>query len=161
MVVYVVGMTQERPNTISGLQAKRAELVKLYDNLVADAKKVTCDIDHIDATIRLFDPEADIQRRVKNRYAIKHRAHFGHTKRFLLDMLRRAPEPMTSKQLTKAWIEERGMQPDEATRVILTKRIGACINGMRHKGLVESVGHSKSEDDARGPLKLWRIKTDR
>ena len=52
------------------------------------------------------------------------------------------------------------MQPDEATRVILTKRIGACINGMRHKGLVESVGHSKLADDARGPLKLWRIKQD-
>lgn len=148
----------ERPNTISGLQAKRAELIKLHAALVEDAKKVLCDIDHLDATIRLFDPEADLSRRLKNRYAIKHRAQFGHTKRFLLDLLRRAPDPMTSKQLSKAWIEERGMKPDEATRVILTKRIGACINTLKAKGLVESAGYSKSEDDLRGPLKLWRIK---
>jgi len=152
-------MTQERPNTISGLQAKRAELVKLYENLVADAKKVTCDIDHIDATIRLFDPDADIQRRTKNRYAIKHRAHFGHTKRFLLNLLRTAEAPLSSKDMSNAWIEDRGLQPDEATRIILRKRIGACITGLRQKGVIECVGMTSGDDDPRGPLKLWRIKS--
>jgi hypothetical protein len=46
----------ERPNTIAGLQAKRKQLVKLRKDLERDARKVTCDLDHIDACIRLFDP---------------------------------------------------------------------------------------------------------
>ena len=33
----------ERPNTISGLQAKRRQLVKLRKDLERDARKVTCD----------------------------------------------------------------------------------------------------------------------
>jgi hypothetical protein len=143
----------ERPNTISGLQAKRAELVKLHDQLIADAKKVVCDIDHIDATIRIFDPEADTSRRLKNRYAIKHRAHFGHSRRFVLNLLRTAPAPMTSKAITLAWIKDRGLDPDESTRVILTKRIGACITGLKRDGLVEFAGMDAD-------YKTWRIKAD-
>lgn len=49
----------ERPNTIAGLQAKRRQLVKLRKDLERDARKVTCDLDHIDACIRLFDPAAE------------------------------------------------------------------------------------------------------
>ncbi|MDP3740158.1 MAG: hypothetical protein Q8R02_22425 [Hyphomonadaceae bacterium] len=145
--------TMERPNTISGLQAKRAELIKLHENLVADAKKVMVDIDHLDATIRLFDPDADLSRRMKNRYAIKHRAHFGHSRRFVLNALRTSTAPMTSKAITYEWIKDRGLKPDEATRVILTKRIGACISGLRKDGHIEYAGMD-------GEYKTWRVKPD-
>lgn len=140
----------ERPNTISGLQAKRAELIKLHDNLIADAKKVTCDIDHLDACIRLFDPDADFQQRMKNRYATKHRAHFGHTRRFVLNALRIAPAPMTSVEITHDWIKDRGLEPDESTRVLLTKRVGACITSLKRKGLIEQAGMN-------GEYKAWRL----
>ena len=33
----------ERPSTVAGLQAKRAELVKVRDQLKAEARKITCD----------------------------------------------------------------------------------------------------------------------
>lgn len=157
MVVYVVGMTQERPNTISGLQAKRAELIRLHAQLTEDAKKVLCDIDHLDATIRLFDPEADLARRARNRYAVKHRAAFGHSKRFILDVMRRAPEPMTSRQIADAWAKDRRLNPDEATLNILRKRIGACLTNCRKQGLVEQCGMT-DDGDPYGPYKLWRIK---
>ena len=42
----------ERPNTVAGLLAKRDELVKLRKQLEADLRKVTCDIDHLDAAVR-------------------------------------------------------------------------------------------------------------
>lgn len=157
MMVYIAGMTQERPNTISGLQAKRAELIKLHAQLVEDAKKVLCDIDHLDATIRLFDPEADLQRRVRNRYAVKHRAQFGHSKRFVLDILRKAEAPLTSRQITTAWAADRGLKADEATLNILRKRVGAVINACRNQGLVEQAGMT-NDGDPYGPYKLWRIK---
>ena len=55
----------ERPDTIAGLQAKRKQLVKLRTALEADVRKVTCDQDHIDACIRLFDPTADTASAIK------------------------------------------------------------------------------------------------
>jgi hypothetical protein len=140
----------DRPNTISGLQAKRAELVKLQKHLIAEAKKVLCDLDHLDACIRLFDPDADIERVRLNRYATKHRAPKGHLKRFVLGQFREATEPLSSRQITEAWIKDRGLQPDEATFVILRKRIGACIQGVRNDGLIETAGGD-------GEYKLWRL----
>ncbi len=147
----------ERPNTISGLQAKRKELVKLHKNLIAEAKKVLCDIDHIDACIRLFDPDADIERIRLNRYATKHRAPKGYMKRFVLDQLREAPEPLTSRQITEAWIKDRGLEPDEATVTILRKRVGACLKTCEKGGLAEGAGQT-TVHDGWGPYKLWQLK---
>jgi len=141
----------ERPNTISGLQSKRVELVKLRKELMREAKKVLCDIDHIDATIRLFDPTADVERLRLNRYATKHRAQKGHMKRFVLNQLRIAETPLTSRQITEAWIKDRGLKPDEDTFVILRKRIGACIVTAKNNDVVESVGQQ-------GEYKLWVLK---
>jgi len=39
----------DRPNTLAGLVAKRAELVKYRDQLEADVKALTVDIDHLEA----------------------------------------------------------------------------------------------------------------
>jgi hypothetical protein len=44
----------EAPNTVSGLVRKKAELEKVRDGLEVDLKAITADIDHLDATIRLF-----------------------------------------------------------------------------------------------------------
>ncbi len=141
----------ERPNTISGLQTKRAELVKLRKDLMREAKKVLCDIDHIDATIRLLDPKADVERLRLNRYATKHRAQKGQMKRFVLNQLRIAEAPLTSRQITEAWVKDRGLKADEDTLVILRKRIGACIVTAKNDNVVEAVGQD-------GTYKFWALK---
>jgi hypothetical protein len=141
----------ERPNTVSGLQAKRTELVKLRKHLIADAKKVLCDIDHLDACIRLFDPDADIEKVRLNRYATKHRAPKGHQKRFVLGMFREATEPLTSRQITEAWIKDRGLEPDESTFLILRKRIGSCLKTLNNEGVIEGAGDDRE-------YKLWQLK---
>ena len=140
----------ERPNTISGLQSKRKELLKLHGRLVSEAKKVLCDIDHLDATIRLFDPDADIERIRLNRYATKHRAPKGQMKRFILSCFREASDALTSATITSMWIEDRALRPDDSTRVILRKRVGASINKMKNEGVIECCGHD-------GTSKLWRL----
>lgn len=140
----------ERPNTISGLQAKRKEMAKHLKLLDQEYKKVVCDIDHIDACIRLFDPDADLNRVRLNRYATKHRAKKGEHQRFVLTCLREASGSLTSKEISLMWIEDRGLKPDESTRVILTKRTGATINALKHKGVVESTEY-------RDGYKTWRL----
>ena len=123
----------ERPNTIAGLQAKRKQLVKLRADLEADVCKVTCDIDHLDACIRLFDPEADTPAG-RERYATKHRAKKGQMRRFVLDRLKEASWPITSLDVATAWIADRGLKTDHGTAVMIRKRVGACLTALKRDG---------------------------
>jgi hypothetical protein len=145
----------ERPNTVSGLVAKHAELSALRDRYKAEIKKLTVDIDHLDAAIRLFDPNADTY--AIKQYVTKHRAQKGSVKRFVLDCLREATEPLTSRQITEAWAADRGLVCDDATYATLRKRVGACIKGCVNQGLVEDQGWTR-DHDGNGPYKRWRLK---
>ena len=127
----------ERPNTVAGLNAKRRELEIYRKGLDAELRKVVCDLDHIDAAIALFDP-ANTPTAIK-RYVVKHRAKKGSVQRFVLTALRDATEPVTSLQVTEAWISARGLKTDDQTRVVIRKRIGACLTKLRASGTIEAV----------------------
>ena len=134
----------ERPNTVAGLTAKREELHKLRKALEAEIYKVTCDIDHLDAAIALFDP-AQTPRAI-TRYVTKHRAKKGSVTPFVVKFLREAKSPVTSRDITTAWLEARSLRTDDATYVIIRKRIGACLTKLRIGGLVvcdEMIGEYK------------------
>ncbi|WP_206077119.1 MULTISPECIES: hypothetical protein [Mesorhizobium] len=88
----------DRPNIVAGLVGKHAKLTALRDKYRAEIKKLTVDIDHLDAAIRLFDPSADT--RAIKEYVTKHRAQKGSVKRFVLSTMREATAPMTSRQIT-------------------------------------------------------------
>ncbi|MEQ3746010.1 MAG: hypothetical protein ABNH53_07220 [Henriciella sp.] len=145
----------ERPNTVSGLVAKHKELSALRDQYKKEIKKLTVDIDHLEASIRLFDPDADF--RIIQKHVVKHRAEKGSVKRFVLSTIREAGEPVTSRHITELWCEDRGLAADEATYTTIRKRIGACIKVCVNQGLIEDCGWT-SKHDANGPYKLWRIK---
>jgi len=123
--------------------------VKLRADLEADVSKVTCDLDHLDACIRLFDPTADTAAAIK-RYATKHRAKKGQMKRFVLDRLKEASGPITSLDIEEAWIAERGLRTDHGTAVMIRKRVGACLTSLRGARL-GVVG------DTVGNYRVWRL----
>lgn len=145
----------DRPNTVFGLVAKHRELVALRDKYRAEIKKLTVDIDHLDAAIRLFDPNADTSP-IKE-YVTMHRAQKGSVKRFLLSTFREASAPLTSRRITELWVTDRGLIADEATITTIRKRIGAAIKTAVGQGLIEECGRTE-DHDAFGPYKLWRLK---
>jgi len=145
----------DRPNTVAGLVAKHRELTVLREKYRAEIKKLTVHIDHLDAAIRLFDPNADTSP-IKE-YVTKHRAEKGSVKRFVLSAFREATAPLTSRQLTEMWVADRGLVADEATYTVIRKRVGACIKVCVGQGLVEECGWTENHD-ANGPYKLWRLK---
>jgi len=155
----LAGMSNEpkydRPNTVSGLLAKHKELTDLRERYKAEIKKLTVDIDHLDAAIRLFDPQADSY--AIKEYVVKHRAQKGSVKRFVLGCFREATGPLTSRQITEKWAADRGLSADDATLSILRKRIGACIKSCVGQGLIEDVGWTEDHGE-NGPYKLWKLK---
>jgi hypothetical protein len=145
----------DRPNTVAGLVAKHRELSTLREKYRAEIKKLTVDIDHLDAAIRLFDPTAETSP-IKE-YVTKHRAEKGSVKRFVLNTFREAAGPLTSRQITEMWAADRGLAADEATISLIRKRIGACIKTCVNQGLIEECGWTE-DHDAFGPYKLWQLK---
>ncbi len=145
----------DRPNTVAGLVAKHKELSNLRERYRAEIKKLTIDIDHLDAAIRLFDPSADTS--PIKAYVTKHRAQKGTVKRFVLNSLREATTPLTSRQITEMWAADRGLDADEATLVTLRKRIGAAIKTCVGQRLIEDCGWT-TEHDGNGPYKRWALK---
>lgn len=145
----------DRPNTVSGLVAKHKELLSLREKYRDEIKKLTCDIDHLDAAIRLFDPNADF--RVIKAYVTKHRAKKGSVKSFVLNTLRESSEPLTSRQITELWVEDRGLRADDQTMSAIRKRIGACVKTCVNQKLVEQAGTAPADDRGYGPYKTWRI----
>jgi hypothetical protein len=135
----------ERPNTVSGLNAKRDELIRYRQSLEAEIRKVTCDIDHVEAAIRLFQPDSALM--AFKAYIVQHRAKKGTVKRFILGMIREAQGPLTTLQITEAWIAARGLQCDEQTRIVIRKRIGAALISLRNAGTLTNDG--KGEDGYR------------
>lgn len=129
----------ERPNTLSGLKAKHAELAKYRDQLEADIRAVTVDLDHLEAAIRIFDPEDTPQAR--RRYAAMHRAPKGQSTRFVLAKLREASGPLTSRQLADMWCQDRGLVAKDSTVSMLRKRIGATLKALENRGLAAQAGH--------------------
>ena len=144
----------ERPNTVAGLTAKHKELMALRDRYKAEIKKLTVDIDHLEASIRLFDPDSDAY--AIKAYVTQHRAEKGSVKRFVLNTFREATEPLTSRRITEMWCEDRGLAADEATYTTIRKRIGACIKTCVNQGLIEDCGWT-TQHDGNGPYKLWAL----
>lgn len=132
-------MTTERPNTLSGLRAKLAGLMKYRDPLEDDIRAVTVDIDPLEANICIFDPEDTPTAR--RRYAAMHRARKGQSARFVPDRLRATPEPLTGRQLAEAWCEARGLQATDPTPSPIRKRIGATLKALHNQGRVRQEGY--------------------
>ena len=128
----------ERPNTISGLRAKRDELVKYREKLEGDIRTLVCDIDHLEAAIRIFDPD-DTQESMR-RYAAFHRSPRGHSTRFILSQLRETKGPLTSRQLADMWCEDRRLIANASTVTLLRKRMGATLKGLQNRGFVQQSG---------------------
>ena len=126
----------DRPNTVAGLLAKRQQLQAVRLQMEAELRKVVCDLDHLDAAIELFDPKATPA--AIGRYTTKHRARRGEMQRFVLERLREAGGPLTSRELTEAWVTARRLRADEGTFVVLRRRVGSCLIGLRADGLVRN-----------------------
>jgi hypothetical protein len=127
----------ERPNTIAGLLEKRAQLAGMIKFHRAELRKVICDLDHVDATIRMFDANADISRVA--RYPTKHRATKGQASVFVLRMLKAADRPLTSLEIVHAQIKARSLKADEETVVLMRKRVGATLTAQQSLGYVRSI----------------------
>lgn len=137
-------------HVLSGLIAKRAELSGQIETMQREIRALVVALDHIDAAIRLFDPNADLED-IKPKLPPRHSAFRGEVSRLVLNALRKSDKPLPVSELTLVVLAGRGLTADDKPFLrVLSRRVGACLRNLRKKGLVKMTRPP-------GSLGLWQI----
>ena len=88
----------------AGLRTKRDEIFDALERLRRQVEQHRADLAHLDATIRLFDPEAEVTAPEPKRQTRKRNEWFqpGECRRRIHDVLRDAAAPMTTREIVEA-----------------------------------------------------------
>jgi len=141
----------QRPNAVSALKSKRGEIAGRVDALQDQLRQALIDLDHVDCTILLFDPDAELDEIKTKPMPPRHHAFKGQVTRSILTMLRKSPAALDGLTITLRLMEERELnQSDKKLVKTIQKRVGAALRNMRDRGLV------KSEKGDKGLL-LWQL----
>jgi hypothetical protein len=112
------------PHVISALKSKRAELSGILHQLERQIAGHREGLAHLDATILLFDPDA-IPADIKPRAQRQRNVWFGQNEciRAIYDVLRSAPEPMTTRAITERVMAARGIPDEGRTHDLIAKTV--------------------------------------
>jgi hypothetical protein len=118
------------PHVISALSNKRAELAGIVSQLERQLAQQQANLAHLDATMRLFDP--DIRpNRIPPKQPRARSVWFrpGECLRLIYDALREAAHPMTTHQLAERIIRVKGLPiADDRQRALVQKTIFGSLN---------------------------------
>ena len=126
---------------LSGLIRKRQEVAAELDAAQSKVRQLILDIDAVDATIRLFQPDIDLDVVKVRPTPRRHEAHRGDTSRLVLSLLREAGEGLSHRELTQRIMQARGLNlTDRALCQTMRDRVGASLRGMRERGRLVTDG---------------------
>lgn len=140
----------ENEHVLAGLIRKRAEIAGQIEAAQMQLRQLVIDIDNVDATIRLFKPDIDLEEIKPKPLPPRHTAFKGEIARIVLGALRDSATPLTTKDITIRVMSERNLNLNDKKLVrIVSKRAGACLKHYRNKGMVKS--------QRRGTGMVWEI----
>ncbi len=138
-------------NVVSGLIRKRAEIAGQIEHLQDRLRQLVIDLDNLDATIHLFDPDIELGTVKPKPIPPRHQAFRGEVTRIVLTALRNAKKPLTTRDIAQRVMAERGLDTsNERLLRLMSKRTGACLRDHRKRGLVRS-------EPGPGQFLVWTI----
>ena len=125
---------------ISGLVKKRAMLAGDIENAQTTLQQMIRDLENLDATIRLFDADYQVEAiKPKTFRPPEDWAKRGQMTRIILDVLRQAAEPLTTRDIAFQLMAERALDTGDVKLLrLMTKRCGVALRLQRDKGIVRS-----------------------
>jgi len=141
----------ENDNLVSGLIHKRGEIAAKIEDVQLVMRQLIIDLDNLDATIRLFRPDIDLEEIKPSPLPPRHSAFKGEMSRIIFGALRNSGRAMNSRELTHFVMSERGLNlADKRLVQTLQKRIGACLKHYRMRGTLKAT-------QGPGSFLLWEI----
>jgi len=140
------------PHVISALVRKRAELAGDIERTQTQIRQMVKDLENLDATILMFDPSYELEAiRPKAFRPPEDWSKRGEMTRIVLEILRMAAEPLTTRDIALELIRRRGLDEKDAKFVrLMGKRVGVALRHQRDNGLVRS-------EQGPGQYMLWHL----
>lgn len=130
-------------HVVSGLMKRRAELAGQVEEVQARLRQLLNDIDNLDATLRIFQPDIDLEEIKPKPLPPRFPAYKGEIARIVLTALRQTTGALTTRDLTIRVMTERGLNlKDKKLMGAMAKRTGACLESYRNRGLIKSERHA-------------------
>ena len=128
-------------HVVSGMVAKRGELAGEAEHCRRELQRVADELGHLDATIRLFDPDYALAG-IRPRKRRRGQRWFGpgECQRLVLDVLRDAPAPLSDQGVTVAVAARKGLQDRPEVLVALQKTTLAVLRRLAGKGAARALG---------------------
>lgn len=137
---------------LAGLKRKRAEIAGQVAYLQKQISRHRMTLAHFDACIKIWEPNARPNRLPNKRFYVRNKVFVpGEMPRLALDILRTAPEPMTTAEIGTAMIARKGVSTaDEPDLIRFTcDRSSMVLLKLEKRKMVERVEG--------GPVLRWRI----
>ncbi|MBV9783124.1 MAG: hypothetical protein JO264_04835 [Acidisphaera sp.] len=130
----------ENEHVLNGLVRKRQEIADALEAAQGRVRQLVQDIDAVDATIRIFQPEIDLDTIPRVRpIPRRHTAFRGESSRLILDMLREAGEPLATRDIVRRVMEARGLNTADRTMAeTMRQRVSSSLRGLRNRQRVVS-----------------------
>lgn len=138
MANLLVNENSDQPNVLHALIRKRAQVAGKIEANQNELRTLVAELDALDATLRIFDPDIDVCDIDPKPVPVRHQAFRGEVTRIVQSVLRKASDYVTSTEIALVMMEKRDLPKDDRSLVrTMTKRVGACLRKMHDKGLVE------------------------
>ncbi len=125
---------------LEALKRKRADMTGEIARCHAKLQQLSTDLEHVDATIRLFAPdfvqESILPKVFKPPQSWSKR---GEMSRAVLSILRIAKGPLNTREIAAMLIAQRGLDHDPGILNVMVRRVGHVLRDKREKGLVRSL----------------------
>jgi hypothetical protein len=139
-------------HVVSALKAKRIQVASQIESLQGQLRRATIDLDHVEAALRLFDPDVDMAALAPRKVAPILYDTKGDTGRVILETLRTAMRPLTTAQVCEAVMLARGLDTNDKglCRVMMRRTNANLKHWQRKRGLIRSM-------PGPGQQLLWEI----
>lgn len=126
---------------VAGLVKRRATLAHDIEETHDRLRQMVIDLENLDSTLVQFAPELEVE-------TIKPRAFRppkdwskrGEMMRLIISVLRRATEPLTTRDIAFELVVERALdRSDQRLIRLMTKRVGVALRYQRDAGRVKSI----------------------
>ncbi len=136
---------------LSGLIKKRAEIAGQIEEAQKHIRMLIIDLDNVDATIRLFDPNVDLAEIRPKPVRVRHQAYKGEVTRLVFMILRKSEKPMTTPEIAHQVILARGLNPSHKQLAkVIERRVAGCLSYNKARGVIRA-------GKGTGKLLTWEI----
>ncbi len=127
----------EHEHVINGLLRRRQEIADKLELAQGMVRQLVLDIDALDATIRIFQPDAEIGLVRVRPTPRRHQAMRGENSRLMLRMLGEAGESgLTTRDILLRVMEVRGLNAaDKGMYEAMWHRVSASLRGLRKRAV--------------------------